>query len=268
MSAPQTTLGRGLLNRHFVIAATVLLVASVGSKAALKALHQYIVKKPVPLLAPLEEISESFGNRYELAREMNYPGEIQQGKYEMTEDILETLGTHQQITWFYKDKEHSSARSLMYVRLHVAYYEQMLDPVPHVPDVCMVAAGYDPDPDAPARQVLWSAGVLPAGWESWQNAALQRSAFVKDDVRTVAFHVFSVNGEPVLDRVKVSAKLSDPRKKYCYYAKIELSAGNTARVLAPEEYDEICQAFWSAAAGELFKHFRSVKQLQELESAG
>jgi hypothetical protein len=269
MSTPQTVLGRALGSRHFVIAAAVLLVASVGSKKALKELHLVLAKKPVPLLVPLEKMPTSFGSRYALATEMDYPSEsLFEGKYEMTSDVLETLGTDQTITWFYRDNERSTGKNLTYIRLHIAYYPQMLDPVPHVPDVCMAAAGYDPDPDAPARTVTWSADKLPAGWEAWRQTPIWRSAFVRKDARTVAFHVFSVNGSPVVDRVQVSAMLSDPRRKYCYYAKVELSAGSTTRALAPDEYDQICQAFWAAAAPEIFKHFSSASELATLEAAG
>jgi hypothetical protein len=269
VSTPRTVLGRALLSRHFIIAAAVLLVASVGSKKALKELHLVLAKKAVPLLAPLDELPESFGARFALATEMDYPTEnISRGKFEMTEDVEETLGTKHHLTWFYKDKQRSAGKTLTYVRLHIAYYPQMLDPVPHVPDVCMSAAGYDPDPDDPSRQVLWSADNLSPEWQEWRQAPIQRSTFVKKDARTVVFHVFSVNGEPVLDRVQVSAKLSDPRKKYCYYAKAELSAGCATRALTPDEYDEICQAFWSVAAGEILKHFPSAGQLKKLESAG
>lgn len=269
MSKPQSVLGRALFSRHFIIAAAILLVASVGSKAALQQLHIVLAKKAVPLLKPLDEVSETFGPRFALATEMDYPKEnINRGRYEMTEDVEETLGTKHHLTWFYKDNQRSSGKALTYVRLHIAYYPQMLDPVPHVPDICMAAAGYDPDPEDPGREVAWSADDLPEEWQAWRQVQIQRSAFVRKNDSTVAFHVFSVNGDPVLDRVKVSAKLSDPRKKYCYYAKVELSAGCNARPLTSAEYDEICQAFWSAAAKKILEHFPTAAQLKKLEAAG
>ncbi len=272
MSLHQSIWGRALLRPHFLIISVLLLAGSLSWPAVLRSLHQVMSKAPVPLLRPLDEMPEAFGSRFVLAREMHLPAQdVDHGKYHMPEDVEETLGTKDTISWFFKDNQKSSGDSFTFVRLHIAYYPLMLDGVPHVPNVCMLAGGWDLDPNDPAHLVNWPAGDVPPQWqEHWRQTPVLRSAFARigrgGTMRSVVFHVFSVNGEPMQDRVAVVATLSNPTKKYCYYAKIELSADSTAGALTGAQADQECEAFWACAAPEILRFFPSAADLKQREA--
>ena len=256
---------------HFLIAAGVLLVAAVGLEAMCRALNIVFAKEAVPVLKPLEEFPESFGSRFSLAREMHNPKKnLHNGKVSMTKDVEDLLGTKEHITWLFKDNAHSTARSLAYVRVHLAYYTGFLDAVVHIADVCQLAGGAVSA--GASREVTWTAGNLPAPWRHWEQTRMRRSGFVRElrgrgEHRSVIFYVFSVNGEQANDRLDVRWSLADPTKKHCYYVKIEISAGLTGGPLSDEQSDEMCQAFFRAAAGAIFQHLPSAERIQELEDS-
>jgi len=256
---------------HFLITAGVLLAAAVGLEAMCRVLNIVFAKEAVGVLKPLEEFPESFGSRFELAREMDNPkNNLHKGKMRMTADVEAVLGTDEHITWLFKDNAHSTARSLAYVRVHLAYYTGLLDAVPHIADVCQLAGGAESA--GASREVTWTVGNLPAPWRQWEQTRMRRSAFVRKlrrrgEHRSIIFYVFSVNGEQANDRVAVRWSLADPTKKHCYYVKIEISAGQVGGPLSDEQCEEMCQAFFSAAAGAIFQHLPSAERIQELEDS-
>lgn len=274
MKPPRTVLVRALAARHFLIAAGILLVATAAWEGTLKALGQVLSKKPVPLLRSLEQMSEFFGSRFVLARELHEPSDdLDHGKVRVPLDVEEMLGTKDHITWLYKDTRMSAGGALAYVRLHIAYYPRVADNIPHVSDVCMLAAGHDVDGDSPPTLLSWQTDGLPGPWQRWRGTPMQRTAFVKRErgggiARSVVFHVFSVNGNPLTHRLDVGRTLADPRKTYCYYAKIELGAGRLGHTLSAAEAEEMCRSFWSASAGTILtRHMPSAQDVEKLESS-
>lgn len=57
-------------------------------------------------------------------------------------DVQETLGTENYISRIYVDKAPPADARPRAIELHVAYYTGTIDTVPHVPDRCMVGAGW------------------------------------------------------------------------------------------------------------------------------
>jgi hypothetical protein len=252
-----TFIKRVFNSKQVVIAAVALLVTALGWNITLDALGYVLAKKSVPLNRPLEETPEALG-RFVLAKDVfkDYPD----GKVRLTKDIEEILGTEKYITWIYRDTE-SPANAPVFIRLHVAYYTDILDAAPHVPDICQLAGGAQA---AGSNTVLWTVPTLAA---PWREVSLRRSAFVSKDSTSVVFYVFNVNGKPIDDRQEVRLSLSPPWKKYCYYAKIELAAFGGARALTPEENDEICAAFFASAAPEILGLVASAEEIKAMEAA-
>jgi len=254
---------------HFLAAAGILLVAAAGWSVTAKALGIVLAKARVPLRKPLDELPESLG-RFELARELHDPNvSLYHGKTRLTSDVEETLGTTEYISWLYKDKRQSTADSLVYVSLHVAYYTRLLDAVPHVPDQCMVASGYHPV--GGATEVTWALNSVPEPWAAWRQVNVRQNVFSPPRGnamhRKAAFYVFSVNGVPANSRIEVRKRLVSPFKKYCYYAKIELGAGATGRSLPIELQQQICQAFFAEMGPRLLEHLPSADEIRALEAS-
>lgn len=56
--------------------------------------------------------------------------------------MLEVLGTHNYVTRAYVRTEEAGDPGARPIELHAAYYTGMIDTVPHVPDRCLVGAGF------------------------------------------------------------------------------------------------------------------------------
>jgi hypothetical protein len=98
--------------------------------------------------------------------------------------------------------------------------------VPHVPDECYLAGGYDPR--GSENIAVPVAGIAAPGDEvplrMVRFKAPQHKRLASDDVGEVAvFYFFSVNGGYATGRDGVRVKLSNPLEQYAYYAKIEIS---------------------------------------------
>jgi hypothetical protein len=130
-----------------IVACLTLIVCAVGFRAAIAALNIYLKKEPVSLRDNLSDIPRRLG-QWEAA-----PADVQLAK-----EMVEELGTEQYLnrSYFLRTKTGSCEMGL-----HIAYYTGMIDSIPHVPDRCMVAAGFD----AVSRpQVVSKLSVNTAAW--------------------------------------------------------------------------------------------------------
>lgn len=110
------------------------------------------------------------------------------------------------------------------LRLHVAYYTGGVDTVPHIPDRCMIGAGYE----TTGRQEI-DLLTLPSGEPLRVSfAQFEERAAKAQPVRHNVAYVFKVNGEYEHDAITgVRLKLQDLRISHAYFAKIEVSATTT-----------------------------------------
>ena len=128
-------------------------------------------------------------------------------------------------------------------RLEIFYYTGGLDKVPHVPERCLVAGGaalvtdlsggitFQVDGDKP-----WN-GPVPfhrTGYEVSDRLRLNSRQYVQ-------YYTFSLNGRPEDLWEKVRLKLSDPRLRYCYFAKVQFAP--LGEVVDVKRTDQTAQEF-------------------------
>jgi hypothetical protein len=228
-----------LSSRHFCIAGVLLLLATLGWNRAEEWWAFYLIKKPVPAPA-IVKVDKKY-------RVTNFPARI--GPYELVaksdqslpDDVLDAMGTPKSPhNWYYMgmyvDKKANQA-----VQFNVTYYTGLQDAVPHVAERCVVASGGQIE----SRQTVpMSFSGLPSAWSgAWSKLGVFRTGYQTRTGRYFQYHVFSMNGDPTASWETVRAKLTIPWVKYCYFAKIEVSA--PIPDLPEQTCDEMCQRFLS-----------------------
>lgn len=219
-----------------VVVGTVLLAAGVGLQATVSMLELSFQKEAVPIRVPLLTISSEMGPWIQLHLDKPMPPEIEaelgtkeyiQRAYVDTsladEDLLRRLGKIDELGM----EERAALREeiaadvvakdpFALVTLHVAYYTGGVDTVPHIPERCMVAGGYDPVGREQADLDLGER-VVPASFVQFQQSAGK----VRPQTLSVAYF-FHVNGQYEWDAITgVRMKLQDLTVKRAYFAKIE-----------------------------------------------
>lgn len=252
----------------FIVAVVVLVAAAIGWNGTLRLLGMAMAKERVELKQSLDTFPELIG-RFQLANHGEFPDpSVKDGKIRLEDDVVGILGTTDYITWIYRDTSKPLGDSAVFISVHMAYYTGLLDPVPHVAETCQVAGGAVEDKKN-SYPVKWTAAGLGEQWGKWGDITANRSAFVRKNaagqtINSVVCYLFSVNGEPVASRDTVRLRLMDPRKKYSYYMKIELSPMGAN--LTAQESDEVCKAFYAAAAKEILGRLASPSDIKELEA--
>lgn len=226
----------------------LLLAAAVGLNASVAALELSFQKEPVPLRMPITSIPATLGPWVQVSRDERFPAEIE-----------EALGTKEYIQRVYVDTRKADPavlerwnaaevktdelrealnRSvierdrLAAVVLHVAYYTGAVDTVPHIPDRCMVAGGFDPVGRREATLDLGQRGELRCSFVQFEERAGRSSPATL----SIAYF-FQVNGDYEYDAITgVRKRLQDLTERYAYFAKIELmtqsSEGDAERAQA------------------------------------
>lgn len=229
--------------RWLVAMATVcglLLAGALGLNASIAALKLTFQKEPVPLRDDVTSIPGRLGPWVHVTLDERFP-----------EEIEKELGTTEYIKRLYVDTrkadpavlekwENASVRnaelreelriSVMQndptaaVWLHVAYYTGSVDTVPHIPDRCMVAGGFDPVGRREETLDLHDRTMTTSFVEFEQ-----RAGHVSPTTLSVAYF-FHVNGDYEYDAITgVRKRLQDLTEKYAYFAKIECMTQSTTR---------------------------------------
>jgi hypothetical protein len=143
--------------------------------------------------------------------------------------------------------------------LHIAYYTGMVDAVPHIPDRCMVAAGFNQlqSPENVSLDLAWPEATVDQGRAHSSGAAyrllavpdpltgaaetirlplgeiaLRTSAYGRDDAPTVrqyAGFFFIANHQAMASPLAVRSLAFSTAQRYAYYAKVELQMTCGAR---------------------------------------
>lgn len=255
-----------LKDAHFLVAVGVLLSAVVGF--SILATMVTLIKLPVPAKGVTldDQRLASFPGKlgaYALWPKVRDGDKI--GLIKVPPDEIELLGIRQhEANWYYMAVYQDQAAMKPPIQLDLTYYTGLLDAVPHVSDNCIVAGGGRilEERNGPVTIMLDGASG------PWSQVQFQRTAWETDsskDGRHVyyQYHVFSVNGVPMTDRNDARIKLSNPFKKYFYYAKIQIAP--FAADMTPEQSDALCRDFLTCFLPEILKSLPTEQDVRQLE---
>jgi exosortase len=255
----------GQSTRAFVVAVLVLGGISVGLTAAVKSLNVHLKKAPVALRDSLATIPPVIGSW----RSVN--------ESRMDASGVEALGTDLYLSRIYQRVGTGTQPT---VSVHLAYYTGQVDTVPHVPDRCMVAAGfektsaepstYDLDIDTslwiPDREFSLDGEAYPLlslGADEQGDVEHVRMPLGDLGLRTTEFrsikipgariyagYFFVSNGRttPYPERIRTLA--FDLHQEYAYYCKVQFTAQGDGS-FGPEEFTALVEELLTPLLGHI-----------------
>ncbi|MCH2136318.1 MAG: exosortase [Phycisphaerales bacterium] len=165
----------------FISGVALMITAGVAFSMLANALNVHLRKSPVPLRDSLSLIPSSLG-------EWNV---VHEGAFDSA--MIEQLGTELTISRLYQAGSDGPI-----VNFHLAYYTDTVDPIPHVPDRCMIAAGMEGITAEP-ENLQWAFEV--DGAQSGSQLVLDEAPVDMVEVPAVGGGTIDVHmpaGEPLL----------------------------------------------------------------------
>jgi hypothetical protein len=231
-------LGRVLRERSFVGVAVILGVAALSLAIVVQSLTLRFRKEALPLAARLDDPKAGIPSRV--------GSWVQVSKDEpLDHNTIEVLGTKEFVFRDYVDSRLFTAAQLDeftdkptdkrlqlldalqrehpegVVRLAITYYTGLVDTVPHVPEKCYVADGFQTEGSAPMAATVGAYADGTPRTVDYSYLHFQDTTGMGRVDRDVAY-LFHVNGRYVSNNIAVRDELADLRKKYGYFAKVEL----------------------------------------------
>ena len=215
---------KGRTSARYWVCLGVLVLAAGGLRSAADWFGWKIRKEALPLKRPLAQFeARKLGPRYELNRGMMDQLEP------MSEDLIESLGTREYVQLFLTDTQKAADDPTAVAMLFITYYTGMPDLVPHVPDECMAAAGYDQVSAMASAVRVPGCGApndeVPLRVLEFQGRRNTHAYGVGSD-NVWVMYFFHANGGYTTTRNGVRASMMNPWQRYAYYAKIELTFSN------------------------------------------
>jgi hypothetical protein len=212
---------------RYYICLVILLLSAAGMQTAARYLKYYFRKEPVPLKRRFTELDwRKLAPRYR-------PHVVQPKALPPEQE--EALGTENYLELRLIDTEKSARDPAALANVFLTYYTGQPDMVPHVPDECYLAGGYE-RVGLPTTPSLRVPGVNAPDDELPVRVVQFQSRGGRDEPVTVIYF-FSVNGDYRNGREGVRFRLADPRERYAYYCKIELSFTDNQNPLQPRQAD-------------------------------
>jgi hypothetical protein len=195
----------------FIVCLAVLLSAAIAKEAVIRVLGVQMVKEPIALQHPLEEMNDAALAPFELKKNARI----------QNRDVLESLGTEEYLQWVLEDTEAKPDSPTRFCSLFITYYTGNPDMVPHVPDECYVGGGNE-------RQAGGLVTINVPRSDGDQKLDFQYVAFKNFDQKTMREDNFSVqyffhaNGKYSGSRTDTRLILgSNWLSKYSYFCKVE-----------------------------------------------
>jgi hypothetical protein len=239
----ETTLFDRRAKYAFFLACFTLVAGGIGFRAATEHLNVYLQKKPVKLREHFDNISTRLGS-WEMAG----------GVHKLSQEMIEELGTEWYLDRQYVQEGMGQQRRMM--NLHIAYYTGMIDAVPHIPDRCFVAGGYQihnlarnyplqvsrtgwrTDPDRvnqstgqPYELAVYQdpiTGRTTAVRMPMGDFVLRTTEFVHPDTpdtRVFSGYFFIANGRLAATPEEVKLLAFKRSEEYAYYCKVQFTSG-------------------------------------------
>lgn len=233
-AAPDAVLRRAAHeNLRFGICVTILLVSAVSMQAVARAFGHYFSKQPVPLKRPLAALDRSKLLPQYVLHPIQPPP--------IPPDVLQTLGTEEYLNLRLVDQSRPPTDPAALAHLFITYYTGQPDMVPHVPDYCYQAGGYDSQgarnveirvPDVGAEEDRIPVRMLAFGV---RGEGLVPAIGATPAARMYVMYFFHTNGAYRTTRDEVRLRVAKLTDRYAYYAKFEARFTDaTGRVPAGE----------------------------------
>ncbi len=219
---------------RMLVCLVVLATSAIGVQVLPERLGLYLRKQAVPLKQPLQFLDfDRLGPRYERHPDSD--------EIKISEDAIQSLGTREFLQVYLTDTAVPAAAPTSRVHLFLTYYTGKPDMVPHVPDVCYLAGGWDavrkdfvdvhipgvgaPDDTIPVRVIQFRT-----------SQAMQMTSGVSAGVLTVLYF-FHTNGKYATTRDEVRLVQTNLFQRYGYFAKIEVTFPQSGTLSADESFD-------------------------------
>ncbi len=207
---------KSLFTLHFVVASFILIGAAILVGPVAWSMNFRQAKAAIPLRKPLSAMDVDRLMPFRVVERTTLDG-----------PVIDALGTDQYIQWRMEDTSLPSGDPLHDVQLFITYDTGGQNLVPHVPDECRLGAGYQPARPHENRDVPIDAASVP------QKVPMRVCTFVKTavfqrDEQTVVY-LFHANGEFAATRDAVRILINDPRDRFGYFSKIEISFPRASR---------------------------------------
>lgn len=271
------------MNKHFLVAAAILALSTVGWYAGAGILKVVFEKLPVPWPKSVEVNRATFQNTSfplkfgpyhrleddELGELQGQPGDEDDdpdGEHTIGPEDLEalTIGTSldesrfddRRSNWYfsrmYVDTDRDPGEPFKLWRANMYYYTGVNDQVPHVPEICQAVAG---STVVKSSEVTFTAADCRPPWNAPVTFRRTHWRVQHEGVwhNYVTYYVFSMNDEPANDRHKVRLKLVSLQVEHSYYAKIEFSP--VGSISTGTDDDPASHAAADAAAHRFIRQF-------------
>lgn len=231
-----------LRNRGFLAGTALLLGSAAALNGAVSLLKLHLRKLPIEVDQKVHSIPSQTSNWTRLGEDRVD-----------SQEIVDELGTKNYVNRRYRRNEPDRKGNPVIMELHLAYYTGMIDTVPHVPDRCLVGAGWSIDAspgEVPVKLNVddWSIdrdatrefsnesspiyrarlynGLnvrMPVGLE---KLALNTSAYVYpgQDIKLMAGYFFIANGGISTNAEGVRLLAFDLRADYAFFLKVQVTS--------------------------------------------
>ena len=236
---------------RFWVCLVILVVSAVGLRAASGLFGWVFRKEAVELKKPLQLFdARQLGPRYERAPETDSIPPL-------SEDMIQSLGTREYLQLYVNDTQKAPNDPTRLANVFVTYYTGKPDMVPHVPDECYLAGGYDRIGQDMAHVHVRGAGApddeVPVRVLQFQDRRSHSLSGIGQGSAATVLYFFHLNGGYAAKRDEVRLKLSNPFQRHAYYAKIEITFPGTLAMPVAE-----AKAASLAGLGPLLEHVMPV----------
>jgi hypothetical protein len=221
------------LEPSFLICAAVLLISAAGMSATTKFLKWHLIKLPLPLKAPLDQLNRSAMSPYTVVSDDKIHDPA----------MLETLGTNDYIQWIMEDKSVPEDSAARFCSLFITYYTGNPDQVPHVPEECYTGNGSVLD-EMKGTDFQVTVGGKPVTIPTRSLLFSGKNSDFFSDYKQPVVYFFKVNGKYAGNREMCRTYLqANLLGKYSYFSKVEWKFFNFKSGRHPyPDHDELMQA--------------------------
>lgn len=253
---------RVLKQPAFLVTFVVLLIAAVSLNAATQFLKLHFRKLPVALAHPLEDIHTTLGSWVCVSKD------------QLADDIEQELGTKEYVMRYYIRRSAVSPSELAVfddthltpqqraeklgqlrakyrgaldkniISMAVTYYTGKADTVPHIPERCYTADGFEP---TDSKTETWDVktpqlpdGRLPVRYISFDDEATAGGRV--NPVHSNVAYFFNCDGSYTSESGAVRVKLQNLFARYGYFAKIECMVREADRNVAADSIQDFLRS--------------------------